>query len=70
MPSELDHTLQEWPAGGNNVASKIKEPIRDCSSLSVQDLLSLNSVKQKVRRWTLSQGRRASMRSESKIEKL
>ena len=66
VPSELDHTLQEWPARGNNLASKIHRAIRDCSSLSVQDLLPLNSVKQEVRRWTLSGGRRASMPSESR----
>ena len=52
--------------GGITLQAKFKEPIRDCSSLSVQDLLPLNSVKQEVRRWTLSGGRRASMRSESR----
>ena len=46
--------------------AKLKELIRHCSSLSVQDLLPLNSVKQEVRRWTLSGGRRASMPSESR----
>ena len=65
VPSELDHTLEEWPAWGITLQAKFKEPIRDCTSLSVQDLLPLNSVKQ-VRRWTLSGGRRASMRSESR----
>ena len=52
--------------GGITLQAKFKEPIRDCSSLSVPDLLPLNSVKHDVRRWTLSGERRASMRSESR----
>ena len=51
---------------GITLHAKFKELISDCSSLNVQDLPPLNSVKQEVRRWTLPRGRRASMRSESK----